>query len=246
MDAQFGFAPGDTILITGAASGIGRATALSAAQQGLNIGAWDIVPENLERLVTEIEALGVNVHAEITDVSDTAAVESAMSGTVDKLGPIRYLHNNAGPPSTAQIEFTEAIQICIGSVQHVTEAWVPHRPDNDSSMVVTSSLAGNLIGTDNSWYSASKAGLVGYVRHLTAYRSGEFRSNAVAPGMTLTPRITPFAESDLGQQVLERIPLHRMASPQDIANATLFLLSPAASYINGVFLPVDGGWTVTQ
>lgn len=113
-------------------------------------------------------------------------------------------------------------------------------------MVATASVAGNKVGTNSDWYSASKAAIMGYVRHLTSYRSHEFRSNAVAPGMTDTPRLAGFASSEVGQRVLERIPLGRMATPDDIAYATLFLLSPAASYINGVFLPVDGGWTVTQ
>lgn len=246
MDAHFGFTSGDTILITGAASGIGRATAIAAARQGLNVGAWDIHEENLAKSVEELRALGVNAHGEVADVGDATAVSRAMRNTIDALGPIRFLHNNAGPPSSIELDFTEALSMCIGSVEKVTEAWVPHRPDSESSMVVTSSVAGNIIGTNNAWYSASKAALMGYVRHLTAYRSHEFRSNAVAPGMTLTPRIASFADSDVGQRVLERIPLGRMASPEDIANATLFLLSPAASYINGVFLPVDGGWTVTQ
>lgn len=246
MDVQFGFTRGDTILITGAASGIGKATALQAARQGLNVAAWDLNAELLATTVEELRALGVSAHAEVADVSDAAAVRAAMQRTTQALGPIRLLHNNAGPPSSVDIDFLEAIRISIGSVKVVTDAWAPHRPDEMSAMVVTSSVAGNIIGMNSDWYSASKAALAGYVRHLAAYRSGEFRSNAVAPGMTLTPRIASFAESEMGHRVLERIPLGRMASADDIALATLFLLSPAASYINGVFLPVDGGWTVTQ
>lgn len=246
MSAHFGFTAGDAILITGAASGIGRATALGAARQGLNVAAWDLNEELLAGVLDEIREIGVRAHGEVADVSDASEVEAAMNASVDALGPIRLLHNNAGPPSSVEIDFDEAIRICIGSVRHVTETWVPHRPDGNSSMVVTSSVAGNIIGTESAWYSASKAALAGYVRHLAAHRSAQFRSNAVAPGMTLTPRIAPFAETETGRRILERIPLKRMASPDDIANATLFLLSPAASYINGVFLPVDGGWTVTQ
>ena len=246
MDAQFGFTRGDTVLITGAASGIGRATALIAADQGLNIGAWDLQEEPLVSLAEELRSKGVNVHTEVADVSDQAAVNRAMQATVGALGPIRFLHNNAGPPSSVPLGFAEGVRISVGSVQMVTEAWVPHRPDEHSSMVVTSSVAGNLVGTDSNWYSASKAALMGYVRHLAAHRAGSFRSNAVAPGMTLTPRIATFAESEKGHEVLAKIPLGRMATPEDIAHATLFLLSPTAGYINGVFLPVDGGWTVTQ
>lgn len=246
MGLQFGFTKDDTILVTGAASGIGRAVALEAARQGLNVGLWDINQQNLDSALKETLALGVKAHCEVVDVSEPESVTAAMQSTAEALGPIRMLHNNAGPPSSVPLSFSEGVQISVGSVQLVTDLWAEQLPDSNASMVVTSSVAGNVIGTESNWYSASKAALAGYVRHLAAHRSSEFRSNAVAPGMTLTPRIKPFAESEMGQRVLERIPLRRMGSAEDIANATLFLLSPAASYINGVFLPVDGGWTVTQ
>ena len=246
MSIHFGFTEGDSILITGAASGIGRATALHAARQGLNVSAWDLNAAPLAEVAAELRHLGVSVHTAVADVSDPEGVARAMTEAARELGPIRYLHNNAGPPSSIELDFLDAIRICIGSVKLVTEAWADHTPGSAASMVVTSSVAGNVIGTNSDWYSASKAALAGYVRHLAAYRSADFRSNAVAPGLTLTPRITSFAESEVGERVLDRIPLRRMAAPDDIALATLFLLSPAASYINGVFLPVDGGWTVTQ
>lgn len=246
MNIRYGFNAGDAILITGAASGIGRATAIAAAQQELNVAAWDLNGELLSGVEEEIRSFGVHVHSEVADVGIDDEVRAAMKHSVEALGKIRMLHNNAAPPSSVPLEFNEAVRISVGSVRSVTEAWSEHRPDSDSSMVVTSSIAGNIIGTDSDWYSSSKAALAGYVRHLAAYRSGEFRSNAVAPGMTLTPRIAPFAESETGKRALERIPLKRMATAGDIAQAVLFLLSPSASYINGVFLPVDGGWTVTQ
>ncbi|GAB3119478.1 SDR family NAD(P)-dependent oxidoreductase [Glaciibacter psychrotolerans] len=245
-DAHYGFTAGDSIVITGAGSGIGRATALQAARQGLSVGVWDLNPAGVDETIQAIIALGGTAHGEVADVSDAAAVHAAMERTARALGPISFLHNNAGPPSTAQLDFGDAVRICVGSVQSVTEAWVPYAPQSGAAMVVTASVAGNLVGTANAWYSASKAGLMGYVRHLAAHRAGEFRSNGVAPGMTNTPRLAGFATSEMGERILERIPLHRMGEADDIAAATLFLLSPAASYINGVFLPVDGGWTVTQ
>ena len=85
-----------------------------------------------------------------------------------------------------------------------------------------------------------------YVRHLAAHRASEFRSNGIAPGMTDTPRLAGFAESETGQRILGRIPLGRMGTADDMAWAILFLLSPLASYVNGVLLTVDGGWTITQ
>lgn len=102
------------------------------------------------------------------------------------------------------------------------------------------------MGSLPDWYPATKAAIMGYTRHLAAYRADVVRANAVAPGMTDTPRMAGFSDSDLGQRILSRIPLHRMATPDEIAWGILFLLSPLASYINGILLTVDGGWTVTQ
>ncbi len=245
-DADFGFDAGDAILITGAGSGIGRATAIQAARMGLAVSAWDLVPEGLETTVAEIESLGGTVHSWVGDVSDAVVVGDGIADTVEHLGTPRYLHNNAGPASSSGIGFDDAVRVSLGSVRMMTDAWAAAGPGAGASMVVTTSGAGNVVGTQPAWYSTVKAGLMGYVRHLAAHRADEFRSNGVAPGMTDTPRLAGFAASEVGQRVLTRIPLHRMAQPEDIAFATLFMLSPLAGYINGVFLPVDGGWTVTQ
>lgn len=244
--AQFGFATGDAIIVTGAGSGIGRATALRAAGMGLAVSAWDLNPASLSDTVAMITQAGGTVHSWVADVTDPQAVTEGISSARDALGELRYLHNNAGPPATAALSFDEAIIQCIGSVRRVTDTWASTLPGPGAAMVVTVSVAGNLIGTESDWYSASKAGLMGYVRHLAAQRAAEFRSNAVAPGMTDTPRLAGFTASETGQRVLAKNPLGRLASPDDIAYAVLFLMSPLASYINGILLPVDGGWSVTQ
>ncbi|MGX1934097.1 SDR family NAD(P)-dependent oxidoreductase [Microbacterium resistens] len=245
---DLGFTPGEVLLITGAGSGIGRATALHAARLGLSVSLWDLVPAGLEETAATVRDAGGTVHTWVADVGDEEAVRAGFADARAALGGIRYLHNNAGPASSSALPFDQALAVCIGSVRRMTDAWADDLPAGDAlpAMVATTSVAGNLVGTDNAWYSASKAGIMGYVRHLAAHRADAFRANGVAPGMTDTPRLAGFAASPLGRQVLERIPLHRMASPSDIAWATLFLLSPLAGYVNGVLLPVDGGWTVTQ
>jgi 3-oxoacyl-[acyl-carrier protein] reductase len=243
---NLGFSSGEAVLITGAGSGIGRATALRAAEVGLSVSLWDLNPEGLAETAELVRPLGTEVHTWIADVSEDAAVADGFADALATLGGIRYLHNNAGPASSSTMPFDRAVETCVGSVRRVTDTWAAAVPGDGAAMVATTSIAGNLLGTDNAWYSASKAAIMGYVRHLASYRAGEFRSHGVAPGMTDTPRLAGFASSETGQRVLNRIPLKRMATPDDIAWATLFLLSPLASYINGVYLPVDGGWTVTQ
>ncbi|MFB2600398.1 SDR family NAD(P)-dependent oxidoreductase [Herbiconiux sp. P17] len=246
MDAEFGFTRGDAILVSGAASGIGRATALIAARMGLSVSAWDLDPAGLQETVSLIETAGGTARPWVADVSDDDAVRAGLADATANLGHPLYLHNNAGPASSSPIDFDRALAISLGSVRRMTEAWSAGLGRPGAAMVVTTSVAGNLIGTESDWYSTAKAGLMGYVRHLASQRATTFRSNGVAPGMTDTPRLAGFRDSDTGRRVLTRIPLGRMAQPDDIAYAVLFLLSPLAAYINGVFLPVDGGWTVTQ
>jgi NAD(P)-dependent dehydrogenase (short-subunit alcohol dehydrogenase family) len=229
------------VIVTGAGSGIGRATARNAARVGLTVAAWDLNPDSGAETVRDIGSAAIHVIADVTDDAQVAAA-------LDRSGPARYLVNNAGPASAAEYAFDDAITASLGSMRRVTAAWLDQsdrRPDG-AALVNVSSVAGNLIGTAPDWYPAAKAGIMGYTRHLAAYRSGDVRANAVAPGMTDTPRLAGFTNSEIGQRALSRIPLGRLATPDEISWAILFLLSPLASYINGVLLTVDGGWTVTQ
>lgn len=124
--------------------------------------------------------------------------------------------------------------------------WLDRGRQDGAALVNVASVAGNVIGTAPDWYPAAKAGIMGYTRHLATYRIADVRANAVAPGMIDTPRLAGFTASEVGRRALGRIPLGRLGRPGEIAWAILFLLSPLASYINGVLLIADGGWTITQ
>lgn len=242
---DLGFEPGTSLIVTGAGSGIGRAIALRAGALGLQVSAWDLDRTSLASLREEFADQGRDLHTWLGDVHDQSCVDAGMASAVQACGQIALLHNNAGPPSSAELAFDAALVACVGSVRRVTEAWAAAGPGDSAAMVVTASVSGNILGTTPDWYAAAKAGLAGYVRHLAVNRVGEFRSNAVAPGLTDTPRVAGLASSPAGRRILQRVPMHRMARPDELAWAVLFLLSPLANFVNGVLLPVDGGWTVT-
>jgi NAD(P)-dependent dehydrogenase (short-subunit alcohol dehydrogenase family) len=242
---SLGFTPGDVVIVTGAASGIGRATARNAAGVGLSVAAWDINTDGVTETVREIEKEGGRAVAITADVTDDAQVAAALDASA-ALGTVRYLVNNAGPASSSQLEFDQAVTVGLGSMRRVATAWLDRGRQDGAALFNVASVAGNLIGTSPDWYPATKAGIMGYTRHLAVYRSDVVRSNAVAPGLTDTPRMAGFAESELGQRILSRVPLRRMGTGDDVSWAILFLLSPLASYINGILVTVDGGWTINQ
>jgi NAD(P)-dependent dehydrogenase (short-subunit alcohol dehydrogenase family) len=239
---DLGFAAGETVVVTGAGSGIGRAIATLAASAGLRVAAWDVDTAAVAETAAGIVAAGGSAVALTADVSDPGAVRAAL----DASGPARYLVNNAGPASSGDLAFARALELSVGSVRLVTQAWLGAGPPDGAAVVNIASVAGNHLGTDSDWYCAGKAAIAGYTRHLALTLAPAVRANAIAPGLVATPRMAGFVESDLGRAVIGRNPQRRPGAPEDVAGAALFLLSPLAAYVNGVLLPVDGGWLIAQ
>ncbi|MCP4906206.1 MAG: SDR family oxidoreductase [bacterium] len=245
LGQNFGMRGGDVVVVTGAASGIGRATALLAGSFGLGVSAWDLNRAGADEVIAEIERAGGRGKAMTVDVTDDEVVSSAFAETRETLGVPRYLVNNAGPPSVADLEFRAALQIAAGSVQMVTEQWMALELPEAAAVVSVASVAGNLVGASPDWYGSSKAAIAGYTRFLAVRHARRLRANAVAPGAVDTPRMASYLATAVGQAWRESNPMGRIASPEEVAAVICFLLSPAAAYVNGVLLPIDGGATLT-
>ena len=234
------------VVITGAGSGIGRATAVLAARSGLRVALWDLNRAAVDELAIQLRSEQAEVLVAEVDVTDPAAVDAGFAETAAQFGHLDYLVNNAGPTSHVTQTFDQGVLAAAGSMARVTEAWLALPRHDGDAVVCLSSVAGTHTGVGSeSWYPAAKAAIAGMTRYLALNRPGGIRANAVAPGVIRTPRNEAFIAGPLGQPILERNPMGRAGEPEEVAAAVLFLLSPAARYINGVVLPVDGGSLVT-
>jgi len=238
------FPDGGTVIVTGAGNGIGRAVALRAGAHGLSVAIWDHTAAAGRRVLAEIEAGGGHGVAIEVDVADDEGVHEALEATLE-LGQCRYLVNNAGPLSRARppTDFRWGLATSLNSVHHITEHWREAASDAAEAVVFVSSISGTLsAGGADTYYPVAKAGVAGYMRHLAVSLAGRPRANAVAPGVTRTRRTAAHLDTDAVRAVLRRHPLGRPAEPEEVADAVLFLLSRWASHVNGVLLPVDGGF----
>jgi 3-oxoacyl-[acyl-carrier protein] reductase len=240
VDSFLGFPEDAVICVTGAASGIGEALALLAARQGLGVAAWDLSEEGARRTAEAITAEGGNARAYGLDVSDRGEAEAAMARTCADLGPVHCLAAVAGPPSFKIADFDEGLGQSISCMRMPTEAWIAQGPAGAASAVYLSSVQGPRYGAGVQWYSVAKAAIDGYMRSVAAMRQGGLRANAVLPDWIVTPRTAEYVEATGGAEWSAN-PMGRVGLPGDVANAALFLLSPAAAYLNGVSLAVDGG-----
>ncbi|WP_214324616.1 SDR family NAD(P)-dependent oxidoreductase [Nonomuraea sediminis] len=239
-----------SVIVTGAGSGIGRATALAFAAQGMPVVIADLDAEGAER-TAEGCAKAVAV---VGDLSEQEVVDRVVASAVAEFGGIDVLVNNAGVMDTMSLaatvgdaEWERVIRVNLTAPFMMSRAVLPYLLERGKGAIVNvASEAGLRGGAAGTAYTVSKHGVVGLTRSLAAaYRDRGIRTNAVAPGGVATSIMSGLTLDEEGARTLT--PLHgaagRMAQPEEIAAAIVFLASDAASNVNGVILPVDGGWS---
>ena len=248
---------GKVIVITGAAAGIGRATALRFAEEGARIAAWDVSAQTAPQLESEIKEAGGESHFQVVDVTHAGAVESAAAAVVEQWGRIDVLINNAGIVRDAQLVkwnggspdsimsedvWDAVIGVNLKGVFLVTRAVVPHMIKGGGGVILSAASVVGLLGNfGQTNYVASKAGVIGmtrtWARELGRYK---IRVNAVAPGFIATEMVKAMPAKVL-EAMVARTPLGRPGTPEDVANTYFWLASDQASFIHGAVISVDGG-----
>lgn len=238
-------------LVTGAASGIGRAMAVALAKAGARVVVCDLDEDGARRTAREIGDAAVAAPADISDESSVAAlVETA----IDAHGRVDVLFNNAGIVDTMALpadippeQWERVLRINLTGTFLVTHAVLPYMLRQGGGAIVnTASEAGVRGGAAGAAYTASKHGVVGLTRSVAwAYAKDGIRCNAILPGPTATGIAANVSFDPAGAARLGPVLAlgERMAQPEQMADAALFLASDAASFVNGAIVPVDGGWS---
>ncbi len=249
-----------TVIITGAANGIGRATALAFARAGYRVSAWDRDADAGASLVQEIEETGGFAGFVSVDVSDATSVQQATAQVMQNHGRIDVLVNNAGILRDGQLvkvkdgevvgqmseeQFDAVIGVNLRGVFLCTQAVAPHMIARRHGRIVNASSVVGLYGNfGQTNYAATKSGVIGMTR-VWARELGRhgITVNAIAPGFVATEMVRQMPPRVL-ESMIAHTPVGRMGEPEDIARAYLFLADEAAGFISGSVLSVDGGMVV--
>lgn len=239
---------GQVAIVTGAGKGIGRACALALAEAGADVAIAARTQADLDAVAGEIRARGRRAAAVTCDVNDDAALDALVTGTVAELGKVTVLVNNAGgtgptdPMKMAPSDFARALAWNVVPAYALIQKCVPRMREAGGGAVVNiSSVVARYAQKHFSAYGAAKAALNQMTRNLAQDFGPAVRINAVEPGTILTDALERFLTPERRARMLASTPLGRMGEAEDIAAAVVFLCSPAAAWITGKVLGVDGG-----
>jgi 3-oxoacyl-[acyl-carrier protein] reductase len=238
---------GRVAIVTGAASGMGRATALLLASEGAKVAVTDLNLAACEAVAAEA---GPNAHAFALDVSDAEAIKTAVAAIADHFGGIDILINNAGISAFCPLDADDyddvwhrAVAILLTAHQRMVRAALPHLRKSDAARIVNIASTEGLGATPGDTpYVAAKTGVTGLTRGLAVDLGKEgITVNCICPGSIHTGMTGNVPDNDKLVFAKRRTALRRYGDPEEVAHVTLSLVLPAASYITGAVIPVDGG-----
>lgn len=236
------------VVVTGAARGIGRTIALEFAKEGANVVINDI--SDGTQVSKEIEKMGKKAIFVKANISDREETEQLINKTVEKFGRIDVLVNNAGITRDALIHrmseenWNDVINVNLKGTFNCSKAAAKFmRKQKYGRIISISSIVGQRGNVGQVNYAASKAGIIGLTKALALElaRYGEITTNAVSPGFVNTEMAKAVPERIL-QRVIEAIPFHRLAEPEEVAHLVVFLASDKARYITGQVIAINGGY----
>lgn len=243
---------GKTAIITGAARGIGKAIALKFAQQGANIAFTDLaIDDNAKQTEKELAAFGVKVKGYSSNAADFNDTHKVVEEIAKDFGTIDVLVNNAGITRDglmmrmSEQQWDMVINVNLKSAFNFIHAVTPIMMKQKSGSIINMSSVVGLSGNaGQANYSASKAGMIGLAKSVgKELGSRGIRANCICPGFIIT-EMTGVLSDEVKQKWAEQIPLKRGGTPEDVANAALFLASDLSSYITGEVIPVTGGMSM--
>lgn len=245
-------------LVTGAGSGLGRATCLLAAQEGAPVMVVDVNVEGGEETVARVEAAGGQAAFFEADVTDPEAMQAAVAATVDRLGPLRWASNNAagGAGSFSPLHeiddrtWSRTIDVCLKGIFHGMKYEIPAMLEAGGGSIVNISTASIFKGEAFlGAYVAAKGGVDALTKTGAAeYAARGIRVNSVAPGGIETPGLLRYFERfpDQAEKTVGQHAMRRVGKPEEIAEGVVWLASDRASFVTGACLQVDGGVLVNS
>lgn len=243
---------GKVAFVTGAASGIGRATAVAFAAEGAKVAIADQSEDALEQLRTEIEVTGSEVLAIRCDVSEPEKVEAAVARTIKTFGRLDIAFNNAGVENKAApvheidlAEWDRILGINLRGTFTCMKYELAQMMAQGSGVVVNTSSGAGIRGVaGGAAYAASKHAIIGLTKSAALdYAKQNIRVNAVLPGNIETPMMDRFTGGDI-QKAIDLEPVGRLGKPEEIAEAVLWMCSDLGGFVTGAATVIDGGWSL--